>query len=121
MRELTNNLLLFIILNITLIYVCSICLEYKFNKLDILKILSIFGIIYTLSLFIFNIFVLISVAIPIYIFFHNKNVPFNNFKIIFITGYITILMRISEIIIAIIYTYINVTSDKYFNFHKIFK
>ena len=69
MRELTNNLLLFIILNITLIYVCSICLEYKFNKLDILKILSIFGIIYTLSLFIFNIFVLISVAIPIYIFF----------------------------------------------------
>ena len=118
MRELTNNLLLFIILNITLIYVCSICLEYKFNKLDILKILSIFGIIYTLSLFIFNIFVLISVAIPIYIFFHNKNVPFNNFKIIFITGYITILMRISEIIIAIIYTYINVTSNKYFNFHK---
>ena len=113
MRELTNNLLLFIILNITLIYVCSICLEYKFNKLDILKILSIFGIIYTLSLFIFNIFVLISLAIPIYIFFHNKNVPFNNFKIIFITGYITILMRISEIIIDIIYTY-----NKYFNFHK---
>lgn len=112
-----NNFLLYIILNITLIHVCSFFLEYKFNKSDILKISSIFGIIYTLSLFIFNIFVLISIAIPIYIFFHNKNIQFNNFKIIFITGYITILMRISEIIIAIIYTYIDVTSDKYFNFH----
>ena len=64
-----NNFLLYIILNITLIHVCSFFLEYKFNKHDILKISSIFGIIYTLSLFIFNIFVLISVAIPIYIFF----------------------------------------------------
>ena len=113
-----NNFLLYIILNITLIHVCSFFLEYKFNKSDILKISSFFVTVYVLSVLSFNIFILISIAIPIYIFFYKRNISFRNFRIIFITGYITILMRISEIIIAIIYTYINVTSDKYFNIHK---
>ena len=53
-----NNISLFLVLTISLIYICSIFFSYKFNNKDKLSLSTLFLIVFIFSLIFFKIFVL---------------------------------------------------------------
>lgn len=114
-----NNISLFLILAISLIYICSIFFNYKFNnKVDKLSLSTLLLIVFIFSLIFFKIFVLFLIFVPSYIFFYKKDIEYISFRILFLTIYITLLSRISGMIVAVIYTIIDHDTSYTFNIHR---
>ena len=113
-----NNISLFLVLTISLIYICSIFFSYKFNNKDKLSLSTLFLIVFIFSLIFFKIFVLFLIFIPSYIFFYKKDIEYISFRILFLTIYITLLSRISGMIVAITYTIIDHDTSYTFNIHR---
>ena len=80
-----NNISLFLVLTISLIYICSIFFSYKFNNKDKLSLSTLFLIVFIFSLIFFKIFVLFLIFIPSYIFFYKKDIEYISFRILFLT------------------------------------
>ena len=113
-----NNISLFLVLTISLIYICSIFFSYKFNNKDKLSLSTLFLIVFIFSLIFFKIFVLFLIFIPSYIFFYKKDIEYISFRILFLTIYITLLSRISGMIVAITYIIIDHDTSYTFNIHR---
>ena len=83
--------------------------QVKFNRHDLIIFSGIFVLTYYFSYYIFNIFIILTIIIPILIILKRKNVKFNLFNLTFTIVYTTALYKTSELLVIFVYTILNTT------------
>ena len=100
-----------LLLSIPILYILENQFSLKFNNKSYILFITIFSSIYLASFSILGYFVIMFAAIPItFVFIYNK-MRVRIFNILIITLYITVLIKISEIITGLLYIFIHIKPE----------
>ena len=100
-----------LLLSIPILYILENQFSLKFNNKSYILFITIFSSIYLASFSILGYFVIMFAAIPItFAFIYNK-MRVRIFNILIITLYITVLIKISEIVTGLLYIFIHIKPE----------
>ena len=100
-----------LLLSIPILYILENQFSLKFNNKSYILFITIFSSIYLASFSILGYFVIMFATIPItFVFIYNK-MRVRIFNILIITLYITVLIKISEIITGLLYIFIHIKPE----------
>ena len=100
-----------LLLSIPILYILENQFSLKFNNKSYILFITIFSSIYLASFSILGYFVIMFAAIPItFVFIYNK-MRVRIFNILIITLYITVLIKISEIVTGLLYIFIHIKPE----------
>ena len=100
-----------LLLSIPILYILENQFSLKFNNKSYILFITIFSSIYLASFSILGYFVIMFAAIPItFAFIYNK-MRVRIFNILIITLYITVLIKISEIVTSLLYIFIHIKPE----------
>ena len=100
-----------LLLSIPILYILENQFSLKFNNKSYILFITIFSSIYLASFSILGYFIIMFAVIPItFAFIYNK-MRVCIFKILIITLYITVLIKISEIVTSLLYIFIHIKPE----------
>ena len=100
-----------LLLSIPILYILENQFSLKFNNKSYILFITIFSSIYLASIFSLGYFIIVFAAIPItFAFIYNK-MRVRIFNILIIILYITVLIKISEMVTAFLYIFIHIKPE----------
>ena len=100
-----------LLITIPILYILRKQFSLKFNNKSYILFISIFSSIYLASIFSLGYFIIVFAAIPItFAFIYNK-MRVRIFNILIIILYITVLIKISEMVTAFLYIFIHIKPE----------
>ena len=106
-----EHIIKILLLSIPILYILKNQFSLKFNNKSYILFITIFSSIYLASFSILGYFIIMFAAIPItFAFIYNK-MRVRIFNILIITLYITVLIKISEIVTSLLYIFIHIKPE----------
>ena len=100
-----------LLISIPILYILKKQFSLKFNNKSYILFIAIFSSIYLASIFSLGYFIIVFAAIPItFAFIYNK-IRVRIFNILIIILYITVLIKISEMVTAFLYIFIHIKPE----------
>ena len=100
-----------LLLSIPILYILKNQFSLKFNNKSYILFIAIFSSIYLASIFSLGYFIIVFAAIPIMFAFIYNKIRVRIFNILIIILYITVLIKISEMVTAFLYTFIHIKQE----------
>ena len=106
-----EHIIKILLITIPILYILRKQFSLKFNNKSYILFISIFSSIYLASIFSLGYFIIVFAAIPItFAFIYNK-MRVRIFNILIIILYITVLIKISEMVTAFLYIFIHIKPE----------
>ena len=106
-----EHIIKILLISIPILYILKKQFFLKFNNKSYILFIAIFSSIYLASIFSLGYFIMVSTTIPItFAFIYNK-IRVRIFNILIIILYITVLIKISEMVTAFLYIFIHIKPE----------
>ena len=106
-----EHIIKILLITIPILYILKKQFSLKFNNKSYILFIAIFSLIYLASIFSLGFFIIALTAIPItFAFIYNK-MRVRIFNILIIILYITVLIKISEIVTGLLYIFIHIKTE----------
>ena len=100
-----------LLISIPILYILKKQFSLKFNNKSYILFIAIFSSIYLASIFSLGYFIIVFAAIPIIFAFIYNKIRVRIFNILIIILYITVLIKISEMVTAFLYIFIHIRPE----------
>ena len=100
-----------LLISIPILYILKNQFSLKFNNKSYILFIAIFSSIYLASIFSLGYFIIVFAAIPIIFAFIYNKIRVRIFNILIIILYITVLIKISEMVTAFLYIFIHIRPE----------